>query len=65
MTNPTERYRVCWRSTVTGTTGHGDYVFDRAGAESMVRAMDREYPELSHRWEAHPGEGGGSLTLVD
>jgi hypothetical protein len=46
MTEP--KYIICWKSKLTGVTGHGEAVFDFTIATEICKASDLEHPELCH-----------------
>jgi hypothetical protein len=46
------KYRIAWRSRITGATGHGEPVFRTLKmVDEIVKQLNRERPELSHWWE--------------
>ena len=41
------KYRIYWKSKITGTTGNGTPI-ERKIALKWVRNMNRKYPDLTH-----------------
>lgn len=42
------RFRILWKSKITGALGKGEILFKRADAEDIIAAMNKEYPEIDH-----------------
>lgn len=47
------RYRIQWRSTVTGKRGHGEWTLDPNLAFKWANDGNRDFPEIKHWIEAH------------
>ena len=43
-------YRVCWRSSLTGATGHGEPL-PKEIADAWVKEMNAKLPDIEHRVE--------------
>ena len=48
-------YRICWRSLITGISGHGKAVFTREEAGKIIKASDKR--GLKYWCEAVPSGG--------
>jgi len=44
------QYRITWRSTLTGKTGHGERTFSLAEAQGWCEILDGVWPNLLHHW---------------
>ncbi len=43
------KYRICWKSKQTGSTGQGEPVFSsREIAQTTADEFNKEYPDLEH-----------------
>lgn len=51
------KYRIAWRSLLTGYEGHGQYLFDEATAREIARCANLEWTGIATHWiEAEGGE---------
>lgn len=41
------RYRVAWKSTITGESGHGNWT-SKSHAQAAVSQGNKEFPEINH-----------------
>jgi len=47
------KYRINWRSQITGNEGHGEPLFDSCeAAEAVVKTLEDRIPFLNHWIEA-------------
>lgn len=42
-----KKYRIMWKSRLTGTTGNGEYV-DEEIARAWLEKANKEHPEIEH-----------------
>jgi len=43
-----KKFRIAWRSKLTGYTGHGEYCLTEQGAMDWLRYSNRNFPEIFH-----------------
>lgn len=44
------KYRIAWRSLLTGYTGHGEFIFDESTAREIAQKMNRIYRNVITHW---------------
>jgi hypothetical protein len=42
------KYKICWKSKITGYTGEGEPVLDEAEANQIVEDLNKEWTDLEH-----------------
>jgi len=42
------KFRIAWRSNITGETGYGKRILTRKMAQSWCDLLNNKYPELVH-----------------
>ena len=45
------KWRIVWRSKLTGYEGHGEFCLSRRDAMEHVKTLNRDWPEAVHWWE--------------
>lgn len=51
---PNQMFRIAWRSSNTGFSGHGAYCLSEEVAQAYIERLNTEYPEFQHWLQPSP-----------